>query len=143
MAGLSDILTTVQQGVTAVNNLAMQLQTINRPWTPWTPVVTANAGTIVYTSTGRFEQIGKTVFFNMGISLSSGGAGSGAILSTYPVLATLNSINVTAGRETGVTGKMLQGITAGANLLAIFNYDNSYPGGNGFQLDLSGVYEAA
>ncbi|WP_375381768.1 hypothetical protein [uncultured Sphingomonas sp.] len=47
-----------------------------------------------------------------------------------------------AGREDARSGKMLQGVVSG-NGIAVYNYDNSYPGSDGASLVLSGSYEGA
>ncbi len=170
MAGISDILNTAQQGVTATNNLVKQMTgTLNNingqfssittsissidaqltameaAWTLYTSTIAVSGGTVVATSTGKFNRIGKTVFVNFTIAMSSGGAGSGFVTATLPVLANVPiAINqhVFAGRENLVVGKMLQGAVFASSAVGIFNYDNTYPGGNGFGLTMSGVYEA-
>jgi hypothetical protein len=49
-----------------------------------------------------------------------------------------------SGREYGSGGKMLQGmIFPAGTAVTILNYDNTYPGGSGFSLAISGVYESA
>jgi len=49
---------------------------------------------------------------------------------------------VITGRENNLTGNMLQGsIITGSDIISITKYDNTYPGGNGYLLTLSGTIE--
>ncbi len=150
MAGsLTDLFTAVQNGVVAINNLKTQFAKGNSPWTPYTPAIGAAIGTIVATSTGRYQQVGKTVSFQMSIIFSSAALGSGYIFASVPIPINLvlptNGAYTMAGREDFGTGKMLQAITQqfAANRIAILNYDGSYPAVNVSVLNVTGIYEAA
>lgn len=110
----------------------------------YTPTVSSSAGTITSASaTGRWCQIGRLVFVEIVITITTNGTGSGDVMVTLPT--TPNSDATLAGRETVNTGKMLQapifpygGGTAQA--IVVF-YDNSYPGADGSVLHISGCYE--
>jgi hypothetical protein len=162
MASITEILNTAQQGVQAVNglvkqmtgtlnNIAGQLSSINTQlasfedaWTPYTPVIGVFAGSIVATSTGRFNQIGKTTFVQIAITFSSGANGGSAISATLPVPSVSGFGYIIPGRELNWSGKMLQGYTPASSYVLIFNYDNTYPSSNNTSfLTLTGVYEAA
>jgi hypothetical protein len=131
---------------TQLSSIDTQLAGFEAAWTPYSPAVTPFSGSIVVSaSTGRYHQIGKTTFVQMTMILSSGGAGSGLIYATLPFLTNASYSYTMAGRETLVTGKMLQGFTGFTGLtsaLAITNYDNSYPGGNGYELLINGIFES-
>jgi hypothetical protein len=110
----------------------------------YTPIIAASAGVFTAVSaTGRWGQIGKLVFVTISITITTNGTASGYVVASLPT--TVNSSFVISGREINVVGKMLQGIAfggGGGNTLAILNYDNSYPGGNGYGLVISGLYES-
>lgn len=113
----------------------------SNPWATYAPVVTAGAGAITaYTASGRYNQIGKLVFVQIDVTVTTNGTGAGDVIVTLPVAA--QGASVLHGREVSVGGKMLQGQVAGTVVL-VYNYDNTYPAGNGYRLVLSGSYEAA
>jgi hypothetical protein len=110
-------------------------------WATYTPIVTAATGTFTTVSaTGRYKQIGKTVFIYIAVTITTNGTASGSVTVTLPV--TSGVTNVICGRENMATGYMLQGLISAA-LVGIVNYDNTYPGGDGRLLLMTGVYEAA
>jgi len=152
MASITDILTTVQQGVVAVNNLVVAFNTLvvrlavgAAAWTSYTPTVTAFAGTLTTVSaTGRYKRVGKTVFFSIVITITTNGTGATAVIATLPVTASANAINTAfVGREDAVTGKLLIGWAATTTQVFIQNYDGTYPGFDGAILGVSGSYESA
>lgn len=111
------------------------------PWTPYTPVVTPGTGAITaYTAAGRYAQIGKLVLVQIDITITTNGSGATYVAATLP--ASGITTQILPGREAAVVGKMLQGQIAG-NTVLIYNYDNTYPGGNSYRLVLSGSYESA
>lgn len=113
------------------------------------PVITSLTGTITTVSaTCRYKQIGKIVTGSMKITITTNGTGAGGIVATLPVQPYNNSTYpiIGFGREYAVTGKMLQASSqdfSGTFKATIFNYDNSYPGGNGYVLNINFEYEAA
>jgi hypothetical protein len=115
----------------------------NLAWTTYTPTITAGAGTITTKSaTGRYKQIGKTVFVYIDITIFTNGSGSGYVNANLPVAVNASSVSILTGREANTTGTMLQGVAIGTNVL-IFTYNNLYPGADGYRIITSGVYEAA
>jgi hypothetical protein len=111
-------------------------------WTTYTPVITAASGTFTTVSAaGRYKQIGKTVFIFVSVTITTNGTAAGYVVATLPVNS-LGNGNIIAGRESAVAGKMLQAIVGAASMI-ILNYDNTYPGGDGCALLMTGVYEAA
>lgn len=112
-------------------------------WTAYTPTVSASSGTLTTASaTGRWLQMGKTVFVFVDITVTTNGTGSGSLNFTLPVLPKNASILV--GREILATGKLTQAQLVQSNITASsFYYDNSYPGANGTEFKIGGVYEAA
>ena len=110
-------------------------------WTSWTPTFGSASGSLTsVTGYGRYKQNGKTVHFIAVASITTNGTAAGSITISLP-FASYNYA-VVVGRENASTGKMLQGLlSAGQALVSITNYDNTYPGGNGYQLIVSGTYE--
>jgi hypothetical protein len=129
-------------GVTSTT--ATSIAAYEAAWTAYTPVITASVGTITTKSgAGRHKTIGKTVFVEMALTITTNGTGSGNIIATLPSTASAFAF-VLAGRENAATGKMLQGIIGvSASSVSVFNYDNTYPAADGYVLIVSGTYEKA
>lgn len=114
--------------------------------TAYTPTVTSVTGTITTlgTVTGRYKTLGKMVFVEITIPITTNGTGASFVRATLPVTPNASFDYVLFGRETLAVGKMLQGhVNAAVGAVDIANYDNSYPGGNGYKLVLVGWYESA
>jgi DUF917 family protein len=65
---------------------------------------------------------------------------------TLPITAIATGTNFFgcgAGRETNVTGNMLQNMLTTTTQVDIFTYNNAYPAGNGYRLTGTLFYEAA
>jgi len=113
-------------------------------WTNYTPTITPASGTFTSASaTGRYKQIGKTVFIQVAVSITTNGTAAGNVRVTLP--ATVAAFHhVLSGRENNVTGYALNAVVAAStNYMYITKYDNTYPGANGYALCVTGVYEAA
>lgn len=114
----------------------------NTAWTSFTPTITSNSGTITTKSaTGYYKQIGKTVFVDIQITITTNGTGAGFIKSTLPVSAVAGT--AFAGRERQSTGKALCANVDSSGVLFVVLYDGTYPGGDGYTLAISGVYQAS
>jgi hypothetical protein len=125
--------------VIVANNLGA-----NESWTSYTPSVAAVSGTITTLGTvsGRYQKIGKQLFIEMAIAITTNGTASVAVTASLPSGLTSASDQVLVGRENSVTGNQLQGVVLSAsNSVSITRYDNAYPGGNGYRLLLTGVIE--
>lgn len=111
--------------------------------TSYTPTVTAGSGTFTTTSsTGHYYVIGKLVYFELSVSITTVGTASGNVIATLP-FATNTSSGVTAfaGIENATTGKSIQGFAnANANTVAMRYYDATTAIAAGVVLVLSGVY---
>lgn len=106
----------------------------------WTPTITANTGTFTTVSaTGVYFKIESLYFFRVLITITTNGTAAGYVKFTLPATATAASVFY--GRETGVTGKQLQGdVAASSNLATCEFYDNTYPGADGATLTMSGFF---
>ncbi len=108
-------------------------------WFSYTPSITSGVGALTTVSaTGKFSVLGRNVNVAIGITITTNGTGAGYINAPLPITSSISNFTF-AGRENNVTGNMLQGIISGGNIL-IFTYANSYPGGTGYGLVISGVY---
>lgn len=113
-------------------------------WTAYTPTITAGTGAFTTVSaTGRYKQIGKTVFVSMSITITNVGTAGTSVNATLPVSAKVRS-SVCSGRENAVSGAFFTGYIDGtlANV-AIQKYDGTFIGANGYVLDVAFTYEAA
>lgn len=112
-------------------------------WSLYVPTVTAGSGAFTTVSaTGRWKAIGKTVFFQISITITTNGTAAANIVATLPVTAGAG-VYAAIGRETaGQTA--IDGIIATASTtVSIRKYDASYPGATGAVLNMSGCYESA
>lgn len=115
------------------------------PFTVYTPVITAAAGTFTSVSaTGRYRRIGKLIFVQMAVTITTNGTAATYVIATLP-LTSLNStgvVHVLTGKASAVSGKVLAGLVPANSASAIITAaDNTYPGSNGETLILSGFYE--
>jgi hypothetical protein len=123
-----------------------KLVALPEPFTTYVPVVTSGSGAFTTVSaTGRYRRIGKLVFLETTVTITTNGTAATWVGVSLPFtpLNVAGAGCVLAGRANGVSGKMLQAIANINNpVLAIFNYDGTYPGANGESLVVSGFYEA-
>ena len=122
-----------------------KLVALPEPFKTYTPVITAGSGAFTTVSaTGRYRIIGKLVFIQITVTITTNGTAATQVNVTLP-FASVNVAgvdHVMPGRAVAVSGKMLQGIVgANSSVLAVVNYDNTYPGASGEMLALSGFYE--
>jgi hypothetical protein len=113
-------------------------------WTPYVPVVTANAG--VFTSvaaTGRYKTLGKTVFVEIEIDITTNGTASGFVLVTLPLTAKAAKYAMFGFRSDAVGLNFAINNTVSVTQALVFKYDGTYPGANATMLIGTGVYEAA
>lgn len=113
-------------------------------WADYTPTVTAAGGTFTSVSgSGKWKQIGKTVFCSFTVNITTNGTAFGAILVTTPVPKKTTSSTIGAGREGNSTGFMVQVTFASDTQFFVQKYDGTYVGANGYGITASIVYEAA
>lgn len=115
-------------------------------WTSYTPTVTAGSGTFTTVSaTGKYLILGKLAFVTITITITTNGTAADRVIATFPtgLIAEFRTAGI-SGREHQSTGKMLGGFTAnGANSISIRNYDNTYPGGDGYVLVITAWFPIA
>lgn len=119
--------------------------TSDKAWTTFVPTVSATSGSIVVASAaGRYSTVGRTTFIQIDIAIRDAADGSGAIaIADLPpgAAAKAGIPFVIPGRELNKARKMLIAEVAGRRI-TVTNYDNSFPGGDGYRLILTGSYES-
>lgn len=112
-------------------------------WLDWTPTVTSLTGTITTVGAviARAQACDGVVRYQANITITTNGTGAGAVRVALPIANTAK-IAEGSGRETNNTGKQLScTIAASASSVLVYNYDNTYPAGDGAVLNISGFYE--
>lgn len=114
-------------------------------WTPYTPVIGAQAGAGFTTSTisGAYQKIGRTVHFRLAFTVTAVGTASAAWTASLPVAADAASAHVFAGRESGNSGLMMLGYMADPTLCYIQKYDGTFRGVANDRFVISGSYQSA
>lgn len=104
--------------------------------------ITSDGGTITTaTGSGWYTKIGDRVFYELAITITTAGTGTGGIIATLPFTSSNARNYAGCGRETAVTGFMAVGIVAaGAATVRILKYDNTTLIASGHQIVFSGVY---
>lgn len=119
---------------------------VNAVWIPWTPTVTAGSGSFTAVSgSGRYIQIGRTVFFKCDITITTIGTGSGCSF-TLPIAAQTTTGHIGSAREDATTGNAgTIKLNSSAVSATVIRYDNGNitSGGSGSLIRCSGMYEAA
>jgi len=113
-------------------------------FTQWTPTIFTSSGSFTsMNSAFFFKKLGKMVWYQGRINVVTNGTAAGAVSFTLPTGDLPARDSVGCGRETGVTGSMLQSIIlAGAGFGAIYDYAGASPiSGNGRALLVNGFYE--
>jgi hypothetical protein len=125
-----------QQAVTNVG-----LTGILDAWTAYTPTVTVTGG--AGTATGRYKQIGKTMFISVFANVTAGGSAL-AISLPAGVTAVTGVNQYMVGRESTTTGNTWIGsIPSGSTVINAIKYDNNFPVTTGQTFGFSGMFEAA
>lgn len=112
---------------------------------PYTPSAVSGAGAITTSVTsGSYYRVGKLVHFYAKVDITANGTGAGNVLIGLPVPVAAGKWLVAGGRENALTGKALTALAGGGGTsAATVNYDNTYPGGTGASIIVSGFYEGS
>ena len=105
--------------------------------------ITAGTGTFTTTTaTGAYRVLGKLLFFELDIHITTVGTASGAVIATLPGGFTAKHNSCANGREFAINGFMCNvSIGTGANLASITKYDNTSIIGAGAELLICGCIE--
>jgi hypothetical protein len=116
-------LTTGGTGALAVTALS---ETTGQAYSTYTPTLSCNSGTLTTASaTGRARQLGKTIFFQISISITTVGSCLNTLIASLPFTAGAFTYTA-AGRETVLTGATVMGtISAGSATIVMTGFDNS------------------
>ena len=112
-------------------------------WTSYTPTITCGSGAFTTVSaTGLYKAVGKTVYFDVQVSITTNGTAGGWVNFTVPTAEGAGSRWAFAGRGF-LSGKAVQAnLTGGGTVVGVTNYDGTYPGANGEILVVSGFYQS-
>jgi hypothetical protein len=112
----------------------------------WTPTVTPSSGALgAYTAVGKFINDGKWTRWEASITITDNGtapaAGTAAGSMGVSLPYATGVISTASGAETTISGLAVKGFqySPGA-IMNVNRYDNSYPGGTGAVILLSGQY---
>jgi hypothetical protein len=117
---------------------AAQLNGIGEAAINYTPVVTAQTGTITtYTAFGGYQIVNKLMRVWFNINITTNGTAAGFIRFTLPFTQTIRVYGAVVGgaRESGVNGNFNQCWTETSTTICITTPTNGYPAGNGYQLN--------
>ncbi len=114
-------------------------------WTAFTPTFSASVGTFTSAvASGRYRTIGRIIFLEEQLVITTNGTASGNIAMSLPFTAASGGNYVLPGRAIGISGKALTGtINAGQATMTVVDYNNVFPGASGETLTLTGVYESS
>lgn len=105
----------------------------------WTPVVTSGGGTITtYSASGRWTKIGRLVYFEVIITITTNGTANTYLLYTLAHTAAQASA-FSVSTEAGIACSTR--VTAASNQPILRKYDATYPGADGVIFYISGFYE--
>jgi hypothetical protein len=107
----------------------------------YTPTVASSSGSFTTVSaTGRYTKIGRAVTVNVLITITDNGTAATNIVYTLPFAAAFESVG--CGREMDSTGDMVSTTVAPSSpsTANIQKYNNTYPGGTGFKIQLTMTY---
>lgn len=109
------------------------------------PVVTAGTGTFTTTSvTGSYYQLGRLVFLAVLVTITTNGTAAGSVNVSLPFTSqSATSIKYMFAGGNNSNQDLIGFVDPNSNVLRIFKYDGTYPGGNGVSLYLSGFYEVS
>lgn len=112
-------------------------------WTAFAPTVASSSGTLGgATAAGRYQQVGKNVFFQIDITITNVGTGSGNVnVFGFPV-ASRNDIGC-SGVEIAIAGYTVTGqMAASGTAMFIRRYDGANIVTLNARFVITGVYEA-
>ena len=118
-----------------------KLVALPEPFSTYTPVVTAGSGAFTLVSaTGRYRRIGKLVFYQATITITTNGTAAGFISLSLPFAsANVSGMRYTASGFENNSGFTITGeIPPNSSAIAIFKYDGTYPGASGDVFYISG-----
>lgn len=123
---------------TSINGVTID----NNAWTTYTPTVTCVGGAPASsTASGRYKQLGKTIFLQINISAFSAGTCTNSIKATLPVASSANAYSLSTVDFN--TASMLTGaiFSTDTTVIRVFSVVGAFPPAGALPL-ITGVYEA-
>lgn len=127
----------------ALDLTVSQVQAIILPqaWTNYTPTCSFQTGSGTLSGTGRYQVIGKTVFFQVTVTITSAGTGGSSVVFTLPFTAAATATWWASGRDNN-TGFFIGGtIGSGSGSVGYTKYDGSFLATASSPMTLTGFYE--
>lgn len=132
---------------TTINGAAID----NNAWNPYTPTFSAGSGSFATggsapVASGRYKQIGKTVWFTAKLVVGAAGVGTAATstIISLPVTASQTTGCYPTGRENQTSGSLLSGWQQTSTTNVTFTTNASgFASGNNTTCEIAGTYEAA
>lgn len=113
-------------------------------WTTFTPTVSSSGGTLgSATAAGRYQQIGRMVYFSIEVQVTGVGSGSGNLdVAGFPVASKTNV--AFGGAEIAIAGYAVSGqLAASGTTMFIRKFDAGNIVTLNAYFSIAGVYEAA
>lgn len=111
-------------------------------WTTYTPTVTCGTGSLTTTTrTGRYKTLGKTVFFEANMVITTNGTCATSLNFALPPGVTAASNSPIVGEDFTAGKTLTAGVNSGATSTVVLLYDGSYPGADGKTLAIGGALE--
>lgn len=113
-------------------------------WTNYTPTPTSGTGSFTTVSaSGYWTQIGKTVHFIVTVTITTNGTAATSVVVPLPTNAARAAGRFFGGEKAAVGFPVAGYMSAVGAITLVKMSDNSYPGGNGYAIEINGTYEAA
>ena len=112
----------------------------NDKWKAYSPSVTSTAGNLGEYEVSAIYKIEKNVVYvSITLKIIDNNTASDGIVVILPIIPEMNA--TLTGDERGISGLLIKGTIIGGNYECLIrNYDNSYVGGSGSVMVLSGSY---
>lgn len=114
-------------------------------WTAYTPTITSGSGTFTTTSAvGAWQRVGTAIHVRVAITITTNGTAATDVRFSLPATSAGNVTGIGGGGagRNNTTGPMLQCFIPASSTIAVLNqYDNTYPGADGYLLLAWATYE--
>lgn len=152
-ANVADIQATVSGSLLRLNSTTLGFgavditnpNTATANFTTWSPTIGSTVGTITTSSVSeaRYIQIGKLVYYELRIVITTNGTGAGAVTFSLPVTSNGDTGNIGTGFNPVTGASVVARVGAvDSTHASILRYDGSYPAGDGSVLLVNGMMEA-
>lgn len=132
------------RGLSASDIGGSMLLSVGLGWAPYTPTLTASAGTYTAASaSGLYRIVDNIVFWQVTINITTVGTGTTPIFTLPVPGGNIGNVYLGYGRENNLTGNMLQVISVSTTTAVVFTYNNGSPAASGAGILVSGFYVKA